>query len=72
MKKYPFIPLKVVTMDMTLLANIIQDTKNAISPLMSMKLRSHSAITNFQNHRKIGQIANFLSMTIDYEEFGIK
>ena len=51
-------------MGMMLLANIIQDTKNVIFLLLELRLKSLDQIANSPKLRNIGQIANFLWMTM--------
>ena len=51
-------------MGMMLLANIIQDTKNVIFLLLELRLKSLDQITNSLKLLNIGQIANFLWMTM--------
>ena len=51
-------------MGMMLLANIIQDTKNVIFLLLELRLKSLDQIANSPKLLNIGQIANFLWMTM--------
>ena len=49
---------------MMLLANIIQDAKNVIFLLLELRLKSLDQIANSPKLLNIGQIANFLWMTM--------
>ena len=51
-------------MGMMLLANIIPDTKNVIFLLLELRLKSLDQIANSPKLLNIGQIANFLWMTM--------